>query len=72
MIGSVLYNFGGFVLPFTLVGCCSLFLAVCILFTIPPMSDYKQIDDGESAEKDRLTVQGGIKVKTENNRLLVS
>ena len=66
MIGSVLYNVGGFVLPFTVVGCCALILAVGLLFTIPPMSDYKQIDEDKINEKDILTLRSSSKVKTEN------
>ena len=45
MIGSVLYNVGGFVLPFALVGSCSLLLTLCLTFTVPSMSGYKQIDE---------------------------
>ena len=66
MIGYALYNVGGFVLPFTLVGCCSLIIAVCLSIILPSMSDYKQIDDGKTKGKDQLTLRSGLKVKTEN------
>jgi hypothetical protein len=34
-LGSALYVAGGFLLPFLVVGCWCLFIAVCIVFAIP-------------------------------------
>ena len=61
VIGSGLYNLGGFLLPFVTVGSIGVILAICLFFAIPS-GEYKKKEECSKIKKKKLTWSGVIEV----------
>ncbi len=61
--GSILYEGGGFILPYEVVGSIAFFMAIILLFVLPsvkPTNNYN--DDASTEKKHLLTFAAFIKV----------
>ena len=61
VIGSALYNLGGFLMPFVTVGSIGILLASCLLFVIPNDVHEKKVDNTIN-KKEKLSFSRIIKV----------
>ena len=61
VIGSVLYDLGGFILPFLTVGGIGVILSICLLYVIPE-GEYEKQDDVEQGKTQKLTWSNIIRV----------
>ena len=61
--GSILYEEGGFILPYEVVGSIALVMAIVLLFVLPSVKTVSNNNNAVSSEKkNRLTFAAFIKV----------